>query len=503
MCRKGMIHGFDYVNILSEQNLNKAIDGLTHVLEKTGVVVKDKQMQNVLKDYGCRVNVNMDRVYFNKAVIKKALDSCPKGFEGYARDEKNNIKFMPGKNTYFLNACGTNLVDLHTWKVYQPTRKEFYEYIRIIDALPNIDIQNCFPLFGFAKVPDCMKLIESAAAKIRVSTKVQIEGTVHDNYKFTTLMAKELGVDLFQIVNSAAPYTYFEETADQIRNYTEADLAFHFAAGPTRGLTSPMTALGSAIANNAEILAGIVMSQATKPGSRIWVNSMIMTPDMRTGKPAFGDIGNSITDMIFNQMWRRYNIPCWSNAASWTSSKQVDYQAGYELTTALVTQAMSGATAISYQGGLNAELSVSPEKAIIDDDVVGTIKRVMAGVNTSDEGFAIELINEIGPMPGTFMETDLTLDEWRDECYIPSVGNRESYENWINGGKKTVIDSAKDKMEQILKEHKIIFLDSSKEQVLEDILNDARNYYRKKGLISKEEWKIYQEDINSPNYPYA
>ena len=40
-------------------------------------------------------------------------------------------------------------------------------------------------------------------------------------------------------------------------------------------------------------------------------------------------------------------------------------------------------------------------------------------------------------------------------------------------------------------------------QAIEDILKDAREYYRKKGLISEDEWKIYQEDLNSPNYPYA
>ena len=52
--------------------------------------------------------------------------------------------------------------------------------MRLLDALPNLDFQNCFPFFGFEKVPECMKLLESVAAKYRVSTKAQIEGTVFD-----------------------------------------------------------------------------------------------------------------------------------------------------------------------------------------------------------------------------------------------------------------------------------------------------------------------------------
>ena len=331
----------------------------------------------------------------------------------------------------------------------------------------------------------------------------QIEGTVFDNYRFTTEMAKAVGTDLCQIVNSAAPLTYFTETAEQIFNYTEAGLPFHFAAGPTRGLTSPMGAAGSVISNNAECMAGLVMAQAVKPGSRVWMNSMIMTPNMATGKPAFGDVGNSYTDMAFNQYWRNYGIPCWSNAASWTSSKVIDYQAGFEQSLALLSQALSGSTVISYQGGLYAELYASPLKAVIDDDVVGMTKRLMKGIDASAEGLSLELIHEIGPIPGSFMDSDETLENWREECYVPTVSSRQSYEEWSVTGRRNIVEIAGDRMRTLLENHQAPALSAEKEQALEDILNDARDYYRRSGEISEEEWKVYQEDIHSPNYPFA
>ena len=445
----------------------------------------------------------MERVYFDREVLDRAFDQAPKGFEIRAREEKNNVLLQPGRTTQFINACGTNIFHSGTLESKPPTRKEFYDYLRLLDALPNLDFQNCFPFFGFDKVPECMKLLESVAAKYRVSTKAQIEGTVFDNYRFSTEMARVMGTDLCQIVNSAAPLTYFAENADQIFHYAEADLPFHFAAGPTRGLTSPMGAAGSVIANNAETLAGIVMAQAAKPGSRVWVNSMIMTPDMATGKPAFGDIGNSFTDMAFNQYWRHYNIPCWSNAASWTSSKTIDYQAGYEQSMALLTQVLSGATVISYQGGMYAELYASPVKAVIDDDIVGMTKRLLRGIDTSEEGMALELIREIGPMPGSFMDTDETLENWRDECYVPAVASRQSYQEWSVTGRKNILEKAEERCQTLLEHHTVPALPADKEQALEDILKDARAYYRGKGMISEEEWRIYQEDLQSPDYPYA
>ena len=503
MSRKGTASAFGYIDILNSTDFEKVKQGVYSVLEHTGVVVKSQKMRQCLKNYGCRVDNALERVYFDREIVDRAIGQTPDGFTISAREEKNKVHLQPGKTTQFINGCGTAFFDMKTQTAHVPTRKEFYDYLKLLDVLPNVDFQNCFPFFGFAHVPECMKLLESVAAKYRVSTKAQIEGTVFDNYRFSTEMAKVMGVDLCQIVNSAAPLTYFEETADQIFNYTDAGLPFHFAAGPTRGLTSPMGAAGSVISNNAEGMAGLVMAQAARPGSRVWMNSMIMTPDMSTGKPAFGDIGNSYTDMAFNQYWRHYHVPCWSNAASWTSAKSADYQAGYEQSMALMTQVLSGSTVISFQGGMYAERYSSPVKAVMDDDIVGMTKRLLGGLDTSEEGLAVESIQEIGPMPGSFMDTDETLENWREECYVPTVGSRQTYEEWIATGRKTIVEKAQERADSLLEKAKVPQLDAQKEQALEDILNEARNYYYKQGRITEDEWKEYQEDIHSDTYPYA
>lgn len=501
MAREGAKSAFPYLDILDVQSFERMREGVYEVLRNTGVVVKSQKMRGCLKEYGCRVDEALERVYFDSAVIDQAISQSPKGFEIAAREEKNKVLLQPGKSTHFINACGTKIYHVNTDEVKVPTRKEFYDYLRLLDVLPNIDFQNCFPFFGFDGVPECMKLLESVAAKYRVSGKAQIEGTVFDNYRFSTEMAKAMGVDLCQIVNSVAPLTYFEETAEQIFNYAEAGLPFHLAAGPTRGLTGPMGAAGTVILNNAEAIAGIVMAQAVRPGTRVWLNSMIMTPDMSDGNPAFGDIGNSYTDMAFNQYWRYYQLPSWSNAASWTSSKIADYQAGYEQSMALMTQVLSGATVISYQGGMYAELYASPVKAVMDDDVVGMVKRLLKGVDTSETGMAIGLIQEVGPMPGSYMDTEETLDTWMDECYLPTVASRQSRKEWERTGKENIIERAAQRAEQLVADHQINKLPPEKEQTLEDILNDARNHYHKKGLIKEDEWKEYQQSLQSPDYP--
>ena len=78
-----------------------------------------------------------------------------------------------------------------------------------------------------------------------------------------------------------------------------------------------------------------------------------------------------------------------------------------------------------------------------------------------------------------------------------------TYPEWMKAGKKSSLDYAKERMEEILATHKPSSLPPAQEQAIEDVLKEAREYYRKKGLISDEEWEACKKDLASPNYPYA
>ena len=58
-------------------------------------------------------------------------------------------------------------------------------------------------------------------------------------------------------------------------------------------------------------------------------------------------------------------------------------------------------------------------------------------------------------------------------------------------------------MEEIPATHKPTPLTPEQEQAIGDILKEAREHYRKKGLISDAEWSEYMKQIASPSYPYG
>ncbi|NLA27193.1 MAG: hypothetical protein GX878_07335 [Firmicutes bacterium] len=500
---KGFKKAFDHFEIITPQQVEQIHKSIMRVLWETGVTVEDDEALQLLSENGCKVERSTKRVKIPEELVEKCLANAPSSFEIVARDSKNNCTFASGGPTYFAPSIGMNTLDLDTWKPRRPTRKEYYEYARILDSLPNVHSMIAFPWFGFENVPQCMCLLESNAAKIRCSTKIQQEGTVLGNDKWNIEMAKATDQDLQQLLNPAAPLSLQKETVDQIRLCTDADMPFHFATGTTIAATGPATLSGSIVVDTAASLAGIVLAQLIKPGARVWVGGMMMVQNMRTGSPAFGNIGNSLADIVFNQIWRKYGIPTWTSSSAWTSSKAIDFQAAYEVATGALLGALGGSTVVILHGGLTGELTAHPIKAILDDDIAGMIGRLLEGVTVNEETLAVDLINEVGPLPGNFLTTKHTRKWWKSEQYVPLVADTLTYPEWATLGHKKAIDHARERMEQLLNEHKIVPLTDTQEDAIETILKEAREYYRKNGLISDHEWHLYQKDISSPNYPFA
>ena len=129
------------------------------------------------------------------------------------------------------------------------------------------------------------------------------------------------------------------------------------------------------------------------------------------------------------------------------------------------------------------ELAWSPLQAVIDNDSVNIIGRYIEGFEINSETSALELISEVGPSPGSFLGKKHTRENWKKEYYVPKVFDRLSYQDWERSGKVSVIDRAKKRVEEILAAHNPKPLSDDEERQIRKILEDARAYYRKKGLL--------------------
>jgi trimethylamine--corrinoid protein Co-methyltransferase len=251
--------------------------------------------------------------------------------------------------------------------------------------------------------------------------------------------------------------------------------------GSVWGATAPATISGQLITNIAEIIGPLVLAQLMSPGHPVFPGSFTFPMNMETGDPFFCNITISLATSAFSQFWRKYNIPTFLIEASIPNSKSMDFQSGYEKGMNALIQALSGGAVVWIHGTVFGELTAHPVQAIMDDDIAGMIGRFLEGIEVSNDTLAVDLIQEVGTIPGIYLDKQHTRKWWKNEQFLPAVADTSNLQAWLKSGKKTTIDLAKEKMREIIEAHEVsIPLTSSQDEDIEKILTDARNYYKRR-----------------------
>ncbi len=480
---KGFTSKFKALEILTEEEVETIHRGTLDVLETTGVRVEHDRALKLFADHGCKVDFNKKRVRIPGYLVEDCLRKCPSSFALKARDPKYDLR-IGGNTLYFAQSVGMSYLDLDTWEPRPGTLQEHGEAIRVLDALDTLDMLIAYQFYMDMKgVPPCMVMLEGLASGIRNSVKSEYMGYSLDCEVFAIKMAKAVGMDLMGSVAVSPPLTLYEDCCEAAFRFAEAGFPINIGSGALMGGTGPATIAGSTITNNAEIMAGIVLVQLIKPGVGVIPWDAIYPMDMRFGNPAFGAPGVSLHTIVFEQIWHKYGIPTCNWAAGFSSSKKIDFQCAYERAMSTLVAALAGDHLIGLHGCIYAELTYHPVMSVLDDDIAGWIGRFIEGVEVTDETLAIDLIEQVGPIPGNFLTTEHTRKWWKREQFIPKVADREPYPEWIKKGKKDALALAKERVEEILATHQPKPLTPEQDKAIDEILNEARSFYRQKGLI--------------------
>jgi trimethylamine--corrinoid protein Co-methyltransferase len=493
----GFTRNIKPLELLTEEEMDSIHRGALYVMQKTGMRIEHEGILKLFKDNGCQVDPEAKRVRFPPGLIEDCLRTCPSHFLLKARNREQDL-MIGGNSVYFMQGMGMRYVDLDSWETRPATAQEHKEAMIVADALPNIHLAEGYEIYtDRLGVPPIMAMLENLASGMRYSSKTQVAGNIQDCELFTIKMAKAVGTGLFPEIDSACPLTIYGAAIEATYRYLEEDIPIAPSVSTTMGSEGPATFAGTALMFTAMMMGWAVITQLIKPGAPFAFCHGMSPMDMRRGGPILGQVGDAFGNVIMNQLLRKYQIPSWPTGGWASNSKKIDYQTGYEKSMATLVSAMSGGHIHLFQGGSSIELLYNPVLSIMDDDVAGWIGRYIEGVCVNDETLAIDLINQVGPIPGHYLSTAHTREWWQKEQYLPAVADLEAYPVWVKSGKRDTIDLAKEKMEQILEDHKPIPLSPSEEQAIEEILVEAREYYRGRGIINDEEWAEYVRTLET------
>jgi trimethylamine--corrinoid protein Co-methyltransferase len=226
------------------------------------------------------------------------------------------------------------------------------------------------------------------------------------------------------------------------------------------------------------------MVNLLQPGKQVAVDNFVFPMEMVYGQPDFNSIISALHTAGFNQVFRSYGVPVVTGTGQFSLAKNIGYQVGMEKALSLIISAISGSNIINAAGGLFAELSWNPVLAVLDNDLIGAVGRFIEGIDVDDDLLATDLIDKVITTSGNFLGEQHTREWWKKEFYIPEVMDRLPYDLWTRQGKKSAVDKAKERVEEILAAHKVsVPLTEDQNQEIDKILDEARHYYEKLGLI--------------------
>jgi len=488
MARRGYIRKFPPLEILSKEEVEQIKKNTLDILKEIGMIIEHDGALKLLQQNDCIVDFDNKRVKFPEGLVEECIRRCPSSFRVKARDPKNDLIF--GSNpVYFKSSPGMDIIEPRTGEHRTATKQEYIDAVKVLDALDNHDWFSCYtPYFGYMGVPEVMKMTMGFVQNIKYSTKFTALCFANYNWEFNFRIAQVAGCEIMcPAFMVSSPLTLSEFAVEAGLKTIEYGFPVGVDTGSVMGATAPATIAGAISEFNAELIAGIVIAQLKKPYSRVYVWGFPNPQNMRTGAPYFGNIASALFNVANNQIWRDYGVPCRNTASGFTNSKIINYQNGIEHAVPAILSAISGASSVALFGGVYGELAHSPIQSILDDDLAGMIGRFVEGINVNEDTLALDLINEVGPIPGHFLGKKHTYEWWQKEQYTQKYADILTYPEWERAGKRDCIYYAEQKMKKILTEHEVsIELSDEQEFKIKEIIKELHNFYIKKGDIGKD-----------------
>ena len=147
--------------------------------------------------------------------------------------------------------------------------------------------------------------------------------------------------------------------------------------------------------NNAEFLSGAALVQLAHPGAQVIHGGGPTAMYMNSGAYASNSPEAMLLRSCQGHMADFYGVPAWYGAGA-TTAKEPGIQSAYENALAMFMAYANGADVTFGTGLLDGSRILCLENMVVDDEIIGMVKRILTGIEVSEETLAVDLIKKMG-----------------------------------------------------------------------------------------------------------
>jgi trimethylamine--corrinoid protein Co-methyltransferase len=457
-----------FFSLLSPEDLQQIDQAGRRILQHVGMRILDAQVLKRLEKTGAEVDHENGRVRFEGVWLDEILRNAPSSFILHSRDGRNDIRLGQGR-VYFANGGRVfRILDTESGS-HRPTRLEdVAQTAALVDQLGHIDFYIIACQAHDLKkddyhLNDFYRAFKHTAKHVMGGCD-DLEGA-KQMFELAAFIAggpDRLSESPFVsiITNPISPLTVDPHTLRILQFLCARGIPVTCAPAPISGATSPATLAGTLSQMHAEALAGAALTQVFCPGARVLYGAVPTAMDLRNMEYTMGSVEMGMMNAAAVQLAKLYDLPIYASAGV-TEAKSPDIQTGFEKSLTNLLVAMSGADCIHLAAGLlDSGNSISYEQFAIDNEILGTIRRILAGIEVNEATLGLEVIEKVGPGSHYVLE-DHTVEHMMEEFFYPDLSVRLNFDVWEQKGRPSMLSRARNHVSEILQQGKKGTLDSS------------------------------------------
>ena len=442
---------------LAQESMERIHETVMRVFEEVGIEVNSKEALDLFKHTNAQVNEHTRRVIIPADMVMDLVSKAPSEVTLYGRARKRDVVLGGARVHAGTGGTALNVIDRKNGHKRVATLNDLKEIAKLVDNLENIHIfmLPVYPSDVSVENVDVNRFFAGLdnTCKHIMGGVYTLEG-IEQVIKMAEIIAgsprrlRERPT-VSMVTCSISPFKIDSLYGDMLVAIAKAGIPVVCPAEPLCGATSPVTLAGTLVVQVVDSLAGVIISQLANPGTPVIYGSVASSTDLRDMKYITGSVEMGLLNAAGAQMAQFYKLPFYATGGM-TDSNTIDAQSGYESSITNLLCALAGANFIHDAAGLmEFALTMSYEKLVIDNEILGMVMRAVKGIEVDDKTLAFDVIKKVGP-GGHFVSRRHTRTHMRREHYQPTLSNREFREKWEEQGSKDIFQKAKEQVEEIL-----------------------------------------------------
>jgi trimethylamine--corrinoid protein Co-methyltransferase len=468
------------VQVLTEKEMDLLHESAIRVLEEIGMKIQHPEALEVLGEWGCRVDLERQVVKFPRAVVENAIAKMRKDFAPLrgTPEEPGGLRFekpvpmrytamyfttMPARirTSFEVNTGGFTLFVHDLQGARRPAQlQDVRDSIRLADALGNINLVG-LPCVA-SDVPAPLRPVIMAAELVKLTKKLGgVEAWSVKDVEYVSLIAEVVaggsGPLLRQPIlvgygEARSPLTIDENMAAIFMEYLRRGFPQSLDTMPAGGTTAPATSAGTLTLGLAETLGGLTLAYAVNQDALVSIDICPTLTDMRSLiYPYAGADRIPLVTAAMQMLNQYYGRPGGCHGGK-TDACVPGVQAGVEKALSVIFPILAGATGVGTLGHVENAVTFSFEQLVIDDEIVGYIRRMLEGFEVNEETIAFDVIKEVG-IGGNFLAHPHTASSFRKEFWFPDLMERMPWGAWNAQEVKGLEAKARARAQDILSSH--------------------------------------------------